>query len=197
MMAIGIAAAVVLGDVAASNESTPKTWVAVLDLIGGALLLGYAWHLHRHPFGPERQESMVEQMRKVASSPWIAVIGAGAALANAGAYIPIALKTISETDPSTTMYAVEWFFFTFVSLLPLLTAIILLLVAPRVGRWNPRPCPHVAPGPPDADRDRHHRPARDLAASQRHRRAHGLGRSLRYQRAALPAGQPSITPTVS
>jgi hypothetical protein len=130
MIVIGIVAAFVIGDTATSSDaSTPKTWVAVLDVIGGAALLWYAWHLHRHPFGPEKEEGMVAQMRKVASSPWIAIIGAGAALANAGAYIPIALKTISETDPTATQYAVEWFFFTFVSLLPLFTAIVLLVVA--------------------------------------------------------------------
>ena len=51
------------------EQSTPKTWVAVLDVIGGVFLLWYAWHLHRHPFGPEKAEGMVAQMRKVASSP--------------------------------------------------------------------------------------------------------------------------------
>ena len=54
-------------------------------------------------------------------------------LANPGAYIPIALKTISETDPSAARYAVEWMFFVLVSLLPLLVAIVLLVVA-RSGR---------------------------------------------------------------
>jgi hypothetical protein len=37
---------------------------------------------------------MVDQMSKVASSPVIAIVGAGAALANPGGFIPIALKTI-------------------------------------------------------------------------------------------------------
>jgi threonine/homoserine/homoserine lactone efflux protein len=130
-LAIGILAAFVLGDVASSDSpSTPKTWVAVLDLVGGSLLLWYAWHLHRHPIGADKQESMVAQMRKVASSPAIAVVGAGAALANPGGYIPIALKTISETDPSAAQYAVEWIFFALVSLLPLLTAIVLLVAVP-------------------------------------------------------------------
>ena len=46
-------------------------------------------------------------------------------------FIPIALKTISETDPSTWGYAVQWLFFALVSLLPLLAAIVMLLVAPR------------------------------------------------------------------
>ncbi len=45
-------------------------------------------------------------------------------------FIPIALKTISETDPSTFDYAVQWLFFTLVSLLPLLVALVMLVVAP-------------------------------------------------------------------
>ena len=71
---------------------------------------------------------MIEKMSGVASSPAIAVVAAGAVLANPGAFIPIALKTISETDPSAASYATQWLFFTIVSLLPLLIAIILLVV---------------------------------------------------------------------
>ena len=71
------------------------------------------------------------QMSKVASSPVIAVIGAGAALANPGAFIPLALKDISETNPSTTQYIVGWVFFSVVSLLPLAVAIVMLFVAPE------------------------------------------------------------------
>ena len=36
-LAIGVVAAFVLGDAAASSTSTPKTWVAVVDVIAGAL----------------------------------------------------------------------------------------------------------------------------------------------------------------
>ena len=43
---------------------------------------------------------------------------------------PIALKAISETDPTAAGYVVQWLFFALVSLLPLLTAIVLLVVAP-------------------------------------------------------------------
>jgi Sap, sulfolipid-1-addressing protein len=41
MLAIGVVAAFVIGDVAATSASTstPKTWVAVVDVIAGALLL--------------------------------------------------------------------------------------------------------------------------------------------------------------
>ena len=45
-------------------------------------------------------------------------------------FIPLGLKTISETDPSSTQYMVEWAFFTFVSLIPLAVALVMLLVVP-------------------------------------------------------------------
>ncbi len=129
-IAIGIAAAFVLGDAAASSEpSTPKTWVAVLDVAFGGLLLMWVARTARKPYDPAKVSAMVDQMGGVASSPWIAVIAAGALLANPGMFIPIALKTISETDPSPTWYAVQWIFFALVSLLPLLTALVMLVVA--------------------------------------------------------------------
>jgi hypothetical protein len=134
-LAVGVAAAFVLGDVAASETpSDPKTWVAILDVIAASLLLAWVVKLWRNPPGPEKQEAMVNQMGTVASSAAIAVVGAGAALANPGAFIPIALKTISETDPTAAGYAVQWLFFALVSLLPLLVAIVLLVVAPGWAR---------------------------------------------------------------
>jgi hypothetical protein len=130
-LAVGVVAAFVLGDVAAADDpSTPKTWVAILDLVFAALILAYVVRALRRPPNPERTASMVAQMSKVASSPAIAIVGAGAALANPGGFIPIALKTISETDPSAAGYAVEWLFFALVSLLPLAAALVMLVVAP-------------------------------------------------------------------
>jgi len=38
-LAVGVAAAFVLGDAAASDTSSPKTWVAVLDLVAASILL--------------------------------------------------------------------------------------------------------------------------------------------------------------
>jgi len=73
---------------------------------------------------------MVAQMSKVASSPAIAIVGAGAALANPGGFIPIALKTISQMNPTAAQYIIDWLFFAIVSLLPLLVATVLLFVAP-------------------------------------------------------------------
>ena len=72
---------------------------------------------------------MIARMGKVAASPVIAIVGAGAALANPGAFIPLALKDISETDPNATEYIVSWLFFSLVSLLPLAIALVLLVVA--------------------------------------------------------------------
>jgi hypothetical protein len=129
-LAIGVIAAFVLGDAAASKQpSSPKTWVAVLDVIFAVLILGWVFRVLRRPPNPERTASMVAQMSRVASSPAIAVVGAGAALANPGAFIPIALKDISELDPSATQYIVNWTFFSLVSLLPLALALLSLLLA--------------------------------------------------------------------
>jgi hypothetical protein len=131
-LAVGVLAAFVLGDIAASDTpSQPKTWVAVVDVIAAVALVYLVVRLLRRPRDPERVESMVAQMGRVASSPVVAIIGAGAALANPGAFIPLALKDISETDPSAAQYIVQWVFFAVASLLPLLIALILLVVAPN------------------------------------------------------------------
>lgn len=130
-LAVGIAAAFVLGDTAASRDSSPKTWVAIFDVVAAAVLLGYVARTRNTPLEPAKVDAMVARMTKVASSPAVAVVGAGAVLANPGAFIPLALKAISETDPSAAGYAVEWLFFTLVALLPLAIALVLLLVAPE------------------------------------------------------------------
>ncbi len=134
-LAVGVVAAFVIGDIAASDKPSPKTWVAVLDLILGGLLLVYITLFLRRPRDPARAQSMIDQMSKLASAPAVAVVGAGAALANPGAFIPIALKDISELNPSAAQYAVDWLFFTVASLLPLGLALLSLLVA---GEWTRR-----------------------------------------------------------
>jgi Sap-like sulfolipid-1-addressing protein len=129
-IAVGVAAAFVLGDAASSSHpNTPKTWVAIVDVVAGVLILVFVVRLLRKPRDPERAAGMIERMGKVASSPAIAIVGAGAALANPGGFIPLALKEISELDPSTAQYVVDWLFFSLVSLLPLAIALVLLLVA--------------------------------------------------------------------
>jgi Sap, sulfolipid-1-addressing protein len=58
-LAVGIAAAFVLGNVAASRTSTPKTWVSVFNLVAGVLLLAYvAWSLRRPP-NPQKMQANV------------------------------------------------------------------------------------------------------------------------------------------
>jgi hypothetical protein len=135
-LAVGVAAAFVLGDVAASSHpSTPKTWVAIVDVAAAVLILAWVVRVMRRPRNPERTTSMMKQIQGVTDSRAIAVVGAGAALANPGGFIPLALKEISELDPSRAGYVADWLFFTLVSLLPLASALVLLLVAPA---WTGR-----------------------------------------------------------
>jgi hypothetical protein len=91
----------------ASEDSAPKTWVAVVDIVAGLLLL-YVVRATRRPADPERTASMIARMNVVASSPAIAIVAAGARLATPAAFIPLALKEISELDRSGAEYAVAW-----------------------------------------------------------------------------------------
>jgi hypothetical protein len=127
---VGVVGAFVLGNAAASpGKSTPKTWALVLDVVFGVLLLIYVARAVRRPLDPAKTASMVERMSKVASSPVIAIIGAGAALANPGGFIPIALKDVSQLNPGAGEFIVDWVLFALVSLLPLALALVALLVA--------------------------------------------------------------------
>jgi threonine/homoserine/homoserine lactone efflux protein len=129
---IGIVAAFVIGNAAASPKpSEPKTWVAIVDVVAGALLLFFIVRLLRRPANPDRAAGMIEQMSKVASSPAIAIVAAGATLANPGGFIPLALKDISETNPSAAEYLIQWVLFALISLLPLSLALVMLAVAPE------------------------------------------------------------------
>src|SRR3954466_15693151 len=133
-LGIGVVAAFVLGNAAASSTpSEPKTWVAIVDVVAAVFLLGLVVKVMRRPANPARTASMITQIEKVVSSRAVAILGAGAALANPGAFIPIALKDISELDPSAAEYIVNWVFFTLVPLLPPETALSVLLVAPATG----------------------------------------------------------------
>jgi Sap, sulfolipid-1-addressing protein len=131
-LVVGVIAAFVLGNTAASPKpNTPKTWVAVVDVVAGVVVLFVVFRLLRRPRDPKRVAAMIDQMSKVASSPVIAIVAAGATLANPGVLIPLALKDISETNPSTGQYVAEWAGFAFVSLLPLSVALVMLAVAPE------------------------------------------------------------------
>ena len=130
-LAVGVLAAFVLGNKAASTTSYPKPWVAVIDIVAAVLLVFFIVRFLRRPRDPKRAQGMVDKMSKIASSPWIAIVAAGATLANPGGFIPLAMKDISETNPSTTTeYVVDWVFFSVVSLLPLAVALIMLAVSP-------------------------------------------------------------------
>src|SRR6476620_11042795 len=131
-LVIGVVAALVLGNAAApSNLSSeePPTWVAIIDIVFGALLLVFVVRTTRRPRDPKRTADAVEKASRIASSPAIAVVAAGATLANPGGFIPIALKDISQLNPSAGEYIALWLAFTLVSLLPLLVALLSLLVA--------------------------------------------------------------------
>jgi hypothetical protein len=129
-LAVGVAAAFVLGDVAASPTSKPKTWVSVVSVVAGALLVLYvAWSLRGHP-DPRKTAASVARMRKVVNASPATLIGAGAVLANAGPFMLIAMKNISQLDPTTLQYILDWLLFALVSLLPLALALVALLIAP-------------------------------------------------------------------
>ncbi len=132
---VGVVAAFVLGNAAASpHPSSPKTWVAVIDVIAGLVLLVFVVRFLRRPRDPKRVQSMIAQMSKVAASPVVAIVAAGATLANPGAFIPLALKDISETNPNAAEYVAEWVAFSLISLLPLSLALVALGVAPEWAR---------------------------------------------------------------
>src|SRR5271154_2279233 len=134
-LVIGVVAAFVIANVAASPKpSEPKTWVAIVDVIAGALVLFFTVRLLKRPPNPARAAGMIEQMGKVASSPVIAIVAAGATLANPGAFIPLALKDISQTNPSTAQYVWEWIAFALISLLPLSVALVALAISPEPTR---------------------------------------------------------------
>jgi hypothetical protein len=128
---IGIVAAFVLGNAAASsnNSSEPPTVVAIIDLVAGVLLLIYVVRALRRPRDPKRIADAIQQMSKVSSSPAIAIVAAGATLANPGGFIPIALKDISQLNPNAGQYSILWLGFAVVSLLPLLAALVALVTS--------------------------------------------------------------------
>ncbi len=102
--------------------------MAVLDVLAGLAVLVFTVRLLRRPADPKRAAGMIEQMSRVVESPAIAVLGAGAGLGNAGGFIPIALKDISQVNPSTAQYVAAWCGFALVSLLPLSVALVMLAV---------------------------------------------------------------------
>src|SRR6188472_1937120 len=73
-LAVGVVAAFVLADAAASSHpSTPKTWVAIVDVVAAVLILGWVIRTMRRPRNPARTAAAMEQMRKVTASRAIAI----------------------------------------------------------------------------------------------------------------------------
>ena len=72
-LVIGVVAAFVIADAAASKTSTPKTWVAVVDVVAGFLLIAIVARQVRRPSNPARKAKMIAQMSKIASSPAVAI----------------------------------------------------------------------------------------------------------------------------
>lgn len=132
-LAVGLVAAFALAGTAApkSGSSTPPTWVSVLDILFAVLIAGYVLRLARRPASTRRTEEAVARMERLSSSPAVAILGAGAALANPGGFLPIALKDISQLDPTVVEYCLLWFVFSLATLLPLSLALICLLVTPE------------------------------------------------------------------
>ena len=125
---IGVVAAFVLGNAASpsGNSSEPPTWVAVFDLVAGLLTAALRGTGAAASARPRRTADAIKKMSKVSSSPAIAIVAAGATLANPGGFIPLALKDISQLKPSTAQYIALWLGFAVVSLLPLLGALVAL-----------------------------------------------------------------------
>ncbi len=128
---VGVLAAFVLGNAAASHTSTPKTWVSIVTIVAGVLVVGYVVQLVRRPANTDQTARLTERMSKIASGPAPPIVAAGAALANPGIFMLVAAKSISELDPSTAQYMLDWTLFTLVALLPLGIALVMLVVAPR------------------------------------------------------------------
>jgi hypothetical protein len=133
---VGVLAALVVGNVAASHTSEPKTWVSVVTTVAGALLLGYAVSLLLKRGATDQTDQISKRMGELESAPAPAIIFAGAALANPGIFMLVAAKSISQLNPSTAQYILDWALFAFVALLPLGIALVMLLVAP--GFTQPR-----------------------------------------------------------
>jgi hypothetical protein len=129
-LAVGVLAAFVLGNAAATPKSnTPKTWVAVVDVVAAVAVFVIVVRIVRKPANPERAAKMIEQMGRVASSPAVAIVAAGATLANPGGFIPLALKDISQLNPTAGQYILLWVAFSLLSLLPLSVALVMLAFA--------------------------------------------------------------------
>ena len=74
---------------------------------------------------------LVAHAASIAASPNKPAGVSGAVLANAGVFMVVALKAISQLDPTRLQFILDWGLFALVSLLPLAIGLGLLLLAPR------------------------------------------------------------------
>jgi hypothetical protein len=139
-MACGVAAAFVLGDRAASHTAEPKTWVAILNIAAGSAIALYVLLAARRPADPDKTAANVAKMRKLTDAHAPAIVAAGAVLANAGVFMIVAIKAISQLDPTTLQYILDWTLFALASLLPLAVGLLLLVIVPS---WTKPKLAHV------------------------------------------------------
>jgi hypothetical protein len=128
-MIVGLIGAFALGALAYAPESNPKTWVSLLSLLLGCLLGGYALVVATRRRG-DQGTAIVERMQSVSRASGWTILLAGALLANAGIFMVVALKGISQLDVQGLRYLLDWTLFAVVSLLPLVLSLILLVLAP-------------------------------------------------------------------
>jgi hypothetical protein len=129
-MLVGLVGAFALGAVAYAPESSPKTWVSILSLALGCALGAYAVVVATRRRDDDQGNAIVERMRAVSGASGWTILLAGAVLANAGLFMVVALKGISQLDAEGLRYLLDWTLFAVVSLLPLVLALVLLVVAP-------------------------------------------------------------------
>jgi hypothetical protein len=93
------------------------------------LLLAFVARAARRPADPTTMASNIERMGKVATAPALTIVGAGALLANAGLFMVVALKDISQLNPTAGQYVLDWVLFALASMLPLSLGLLALLLA--------------------------------------------------------------------
>ena len=132
-MSAGRLAAVAAIGVGADQAGEEEVFLGDAGAVGrvGVVVLAFVVRAARRPSDPRRVERMIEQMSGIASSPAIAIVAAGATLANPGGFIPLALKDISELNPSTLQFIGLWAAFALLSLLPLSLALLMLATSPE------------------------------------------------------------------
>jgi hypothetical protein len=135
-LAVGVLAAFLIGDLAAAPGSKPKTWVSILNIVLGAVLLAYVARTMRRPGDPDKMAANLGRMQGLATGSATSIVLAGAALANAGPFMIVALKDISQLDPTRVQFILDWLLFALASLLPLGVALVFLRFAPA--RTAPR-----------------------------------------------------------